>query len=630
MPSIPSHPSLTVLSSAHRNAGLAARALATCRMLDPRVPLEIVVGVDSRTPREGMGELQDVADRVIEFEFTGPNRFRPWLREQALGEWLLLLDSDEFPSAALLNRLPALLQDKSTDGYWIPFRNPFPTTWTYPIGEHWSQDVHLRLVRNDGELRFPGTKHAETEHPGRKRRIAEPVIHLHLLLDGQATRREKVGRYEGHAFGLMTHTGLPLNRANYLPEDSVNLELATMAGPDAQRAKEILAGLKSPGRPATAPLPRVTGQQVERWLDFLPIAPQDAKGTIEVTSAPPAVAAGSQFPVELRVRNDGPAIWHPANRTGASEHPTRVSYHWNADGRTLVFEGTRTELPARVLPDEEMLMTIHVISPDVPGPAKLVLDVMQEGVRWFGLDVELPVLVEPSAGQQLLAAATPLVPLAEAVTQRRRLWHRDALSHALPVPEPDTYEGLPVGGWALDRAKIDYLRDLMRRERLGRVLEFGSGTSTMLLGEVACELGGSLLSLDQDPQFAARSQELVAQRGLSGCVTVSHCGLAPVGACGTEVLSYHLSAQLREQIAALAPQLVLIDGPSQVSGGSRLATAPSLIGLVPTGTTFALDDAFRDAELEVGRRWDTEDRLRLAGILPLGTGLLLGTIDPPA
>jgi hypothetical protein len=88
------HVRLSVLTAVHENGGMTAAALDVVRPLAD----EIVVAFDSRMPRDQLGPLERVADVLVGFEFLGSNRYRPWLREQAHGDWLLVLDSDELVS----------------------------------------------------------------------------------------------------------------------------------------------------------------------------------------------------------------------------------------------------------------------------------------------------------------------------------------------------------------------------------------------------------------------------------------------------------------------------------------------------------------------------------------------------
>src|SRR5262249_11910002 len=181
---------LTVLTAVHERGGLAAAALEAVR---PAVD-EVVVAFDSRMPRDQLGPLESIADKLIGFEFSGPNRFWPWLREQANGEWLLVVSGDEIVSSELLRLLPKLIAAKDISGYHLPcwwaFPNPTKRLISLPWGDHWA----LRLLRNDGRLCFPGTKHGDAVCDLPIRFVDAPFIHLDLLVNSQNVREKKVVR----------------------------------------------------------------------------------------------------------------------------------------------------------------------------------------------------------------------------------------------------------------------------------------------------------------------------------------------------------------------------------------------------------------------------------------------------
>jgi hypothetical protein len=618
------HPDVSVLCAVHRHTALTAQCLAALRELPDKVSAEIVVAVDSRLGTSGLGALSEVADRLVAFEFSGPNRFRPWLREQAHGDWLLLLDGDELVSQALLDSLPELIADRSVAGYVLPRISPYPDAGTHPIGGHWDQDRQMRLVRNDGRLWFPATKHTGAECDPPIRRAEAAIIHLHLLIDSVAARREKVARYTGEKFGLMSHDGLPLNEAYYLPEDQDDLQWKPLSTADRRRTESVMRFLSTDAGRFPGPLPVASARDVESWIVGRALSADEAQGAVEVLAAPDAVPARSPFSVELTLTNTGGAVWGLAR--GAT-NCLNLSYHWtSSSGEIGVFDGIRTPLASRVLPGETVGTTLAVLAPDSPGQWTLVIDMVQEGVRWFGIDRTIPVAVQSAVADDLRAAAEPLIPVDTAIGQRRRLTRLDGLADAWGAnAAAEDIAGLSFGGWAMDRSTLAYLTERMRTEHLCRVLEFGSGTSSVVLGQAASELGGRMLSIEQDSHHAERVRGMLQARGLDRAVTVRHAGLGVVSACGLTTVCYTLSPDLRAEILRLRPQLVVIDGPSQVSGASRLAVLPSVCDLLEPGTRFGLDDAFRDAELQVARHWSDHPAITVLGIAAVGKGLLVGT-----
>lgn len=94
---------------------------------------------------------------------------------------------------------------------------------------------------------------------------------------------------------------------------------------------------------------------------------------------PRAAAAGSRTLVPLRVRNDSSARW-----TSSGVLPVFLSYRIFSSGRRLTAEGERTLLPDPVEPGDVFDGAIEVVWPDSPGSYELEVDLVLEGVAWFG------------------------------------------------------------------------------------------------------------------------------------------------------------------------------------------------------------------------------------------------------
>ena len=97
------------------------------------------------------------------------------------------------------------------------------------------------------------------------------------------------------------------------------------------------------------------------------------------TIVPTQVAAGQRFQVQTRLFNQSRVTW--PNRGGASVY---LAYHWRTlDGRPVVWEGERTELPAPVPPGGEVNVQQDIVAPPQPGRYVLELDPVFEHVSWF-------------------------------------------------------------------------------------------------------------------------------------------------------------------------------------------------------------------------------------------------------
>lgn len=97
------------------------------------------------------------------------------------------------------------------------------------------------------------------------------------------------------------------------------------------------------------------------------------------------VGAGEKLTIRTRVRNDGDAVW-PGCERSAGRFQVHLASHWlDGDGRAASKEEGRTPLPADLAPGAETELVYHVNAPTAPGDYVLELDMLQEGVTWFGL-----------------------------------------------------------------------------------------------------------------------------------------------------------------------------------------------------------------------------------------------------
>jgi hypothetical protein len=128
-----------------------------------------------------------------------------------------------------------------------------------------------------------------------------------------------------------------------------------------------------------------------------------------VGSIPAAIAPSQETAIDVDVRNSGVRPW-PA--TGAQ--PVRLSYHWyhDASGTMSVFDGVRTALPRDMDPGDTVRLRATVAAPAERGRYRLHLELVHEGVTWFGEqgDGGLDAVVEVGTqAAPALAQAAPIV-----------------------------------------------------------------------------------------------------------------------------------------------------------------------------------------------------------------------------
>jgi hypothetical protein len=366
--------------------GPTARVAAQLELLRD-VATEIVVGLDTSVPADLAGPLAAVADVLVHYPYADPvDRPVGWIHSLCTGDWILWVDDDEIPSAALVRAVREIPRETSVTHCFVPRR----TLWRDPesvlLGAPWVPDFQLRLVQNDPRVVwFPGITHWPIQALGPHRYLDAPLYHTDLLLNPVERRREKVRRYETAVPGRRV-AGLPMNDAYFLPEDRAEIRLAAVADEDRETVLRLLALEPWPDsekRPASIRL--ASRDEIDgHWHG----APADAdlyRGAIELLDELEPFSVGEERGVMVRVSNRGSHVW-PHGSLGWPS--VRVSYRWLDDeGGTAVADGLRTPLPETLAPGASLTFPLDVLAPPVAGSHSLVLDLLHEPVRWFGCEV---------------------------------------------------------------------------------------------------------------------------------------------------------------------------------------------------------------------------------------------------
>lgn len=159
-----------------------------------------------------------------------------------------------------------------------------------------------------------------------------------------------------------------------------------------------------------------------------------------------------------------------------------------------------------------------------------------------------------------------------------------------------------LGGWAMDPTGMLSVMKIVAELRPSVIVECGSGTSTVWLGDYLGRQGhGNVISLEHDLHYASETREALAAASLSQIATVRDAPLSSYDIGGETFQWYAVDPS---SFGEKSIQLLLVDGPPGKS--SRLARYPAiplLAGALANGARIVLDDAARPAEQEVARRW---------------------------
>ena len=157
------------------------------------------------------------------------------------------------------------------------------------------------------------------------------------------------------------------------------------------------------------------------------------------------------------------------------------------------------------------------------------------------------------------------------------------------------------GGWAIE---ADFAGLIARRveQAADLVVECGAGASTLVIGAMLERAGrGRLVSLEHDPAYAQRIRRLVGQAGLGDRVEIVVAPLRPCGLKQRAVPWYDTGITAR---AADAPiDVLVVDGPPQLTRWSRWPAVPVLHDRLAPGATVLVDDGRTAAALTSTAAW---------------------------
>lgn len=174
------------------------------------------------------------------------------------------------------------------------------------------------------------------------------------------------------------------------------------------------------------------------------------------------------------------------------------------------------------------------------------------------------------------------------------IWLSSRISPRRPLP-------LRGGGWEARPQVLSAAWELIRDQRPKRVLELGSGLSSVVMA-YALETNGSgqLQALENGIGYAEKTRRLLAEHDMHQRVQVLEAPLQQVEHEGERLLWYSL-ANLR---ADTSVDFLFVDGPAGTLGPMiRYPALPLLRGNLTDDAVILLDDTHREQERQVVQRW---------------------------
>jgi len=147
--------------------------------------------------------------------------------------------------------------------------------------------------------------------------------------------------------------------------------------------------------------------------------------------------------------------------------------------------------------------------------------------------------------------------------------------------------------WSIPPDFVVYSLAKILAERPQKIVEFGSGLSTILFASVLKKQGGKLISFEHDADYAAHVSHMLAVRGLTEVVDLRIAPMSSAAYSSYEHPWYDVVAEdLPENV-----DLVLVDGPPMKFGLQvRLPGADLMAQRLVPGGCIMLDDAARPGE----------------------------------
>lgn len=162
------------------------------------------------------------------------------------------------------------------------------------------------------------------------------------------------------------------------------------------------------------------------------------------------------------------------------------------------------------------------------------------------------------------------------------------------LPMPNT------GGFAIDAQALAHLLTVVEERSPKKILELGSGTSTIWLGYLSQSYGGKVVSLDHLEHYLHLTRSAVGRHELNDVIETR---LAPLEStqCDGREFNWYAAAAMTDLSEI---DMLLVDGPPAATGPeARYPSLPMLIDRLAPQATVILDDAHRDDEAGIVDAW---------------------------
>lgn len=157
-----------------------------------------------------------------------------------------------------------------------------------------------------------------------------------------------------------------------------------------------------------------------------------------------------------------------------------------------------------------------------------------------------------------------------------------------------------TGGWAASPDLLRFLYDDVLANHRSRILECGSGASTLIMAYALRELGnGRVIALDHDARFAEHTRSVLERHKMTDWAEVRVAKLTDIEVAEESWPWYDMS-----QLPDGPIDLLVVDGPPKATRQqARFPAVPLLHSRLSDDAIVVLDDHERLDEQLAGQRW---------------------------
>lgn len=165
---------------------------------------------------------------------------------------------------------------------------------------------------------------------------------------------------------------------------------------------------------------------------------------------------------------------------------------------------------------------------------------------------------------------------------------------------------IPWSRSAIQPASLVWILNEIMINNRTRIVEFGSGVSTVYIAKVLSIYGGSITTIDHDKEWINYIKKILIREGVSGVVEMVHAPLTESVSSVKGLLWYEGNA-VKAALHGNAIDFALIDGPPAHESEKALARYPAfaaLRGNLAERCAIFLDDIDRSGEKQILSMWE--------------------------